>query len=206
MIGRHVSLTSSTDRSSIARSSALRRFWSHLYGLESFGGRAVLEIGGTDRISLEGYFSGRGADYSNVRLEGKKGPRTSIGDFMDVHGEFDLVISLGVFEPGALDINRERMAAGPIRRSPSEIARKLSSLTAESGFCVIGTIQSPCLLDDGAIESSGLAIVSRRSPFYSFMNAGNRGLYSEGDRSELLLLFKPSADGLWPRHAKLRPA
>ncbi len=206
MIRRHVSLSSSPDPSSIARASALRRFWSHLYGLESFGGRKVLEIGGTAQMSLEGYFVKRGADYANVRLEGKKGGRTTVGDFMDVHGEFDLVISLGVFEPGALDIDRERMAAGPIRHAPSEIARKLSSLTAIGGYLVIGTIQSPCLLDDGTIEASGLAVLSRSSPFYSFMNAGNRGLYSEGDRSELLLLVKPSADGLWPRHAKLRPA
>ncbi len=206
MIERHVSLSSSSDPSSVPRLSALRRFWSHLYGLESFGGRKVLEIGGTDEISLESYFAERGSDYTNVRLEGKRSRRVRVGDFMDVQGEYDLVISLGVFEPGALDIDRESMIAGPIRHAQGEIAQKLSSLTAPGGFCVIGTILSPCSLGDGMLRSCGFRVLSRRSPFYTFMNAGNKGLYAEGDRSELLLLFKLPAGGLWLRQAKLRPA
>ncbi len=191
MLMRHASFSTLADP---AGALAIRRFWSHLYGLESFGGRRILEIGGSASINLEGFFSRHGADYSNVRLEGNPegNPRVIVGDFMSIRGGYDLVISLGVFERGALDIDRESMIAGPIRHASGEIARKLSSLTAPGGFCVIGTIQSPCFLSDRLIRACGLSVRHRRSPFYTFMHAGNRGLYSDDDRSELLLLEKPS--------------
>lgn len=192
-IARHISFSSGiqgTERH--LRSFAARRFCTHLSGLDSFKGKAVLEIGGTDRISMEDFFLNSGADYRNVRLERNTGgdPRVVSGDFMDFAGRFDLVISLGVFELGAIDIDFD--ASSPLRSAHSLKDRvdKLASLTRKGGYAVIGTINAPCLFGDMMFREAGFGILHRESPFYTFMFAGNRGPYATGDRSELILLRK----------------
>ncbi|HSB47309.1 MAG TPA: hypothetical protein VLD37_04790 [Candidatus Bilamarchaeum sp.] len=190
-IQRHLSLVTGAPAAAL-KSFALRRFYPFVAGLERFSGRDVLEIGGTDRISLEHFFTSTGARYANVRLERNetKNPRIIEGDFMDVGGKFDLVISLGVFEPGALDID---FSAGKALRSSHtdlERAQKLFSLVNAGGFAVIGTINAPCVFDGALIRRAGFGILSRESPFYTFMFPDNAGIYAKGDRSELIILKK----------------
>lgn len=190
-VQRHLHLR--TDDAELSmRSFALRRFYPHVRGLEGFGGKRVLEIGGTDKISLEPFFTDMGADYLNVRLEParRRDPRVISGDFMDIAGKFDLVISLGVFELGALDIDFE--SSRPLDKGYTlpDRALKLSSLAGNGASVVIGTINAPCLLDNRMLEKAGFGILHRESPFYTFMFPDNKGLFSDGDRSELLILYK----------------
>ncbi len=182
---------SGADPQAHLASFAIRRFHPHIFGLQSLAGREVLEIGGGKEINLKGFFTGIGASYLNVRLEPnrERDPCVITGDFMEMDGSFDLVISLGVFEIGAIDVDFERMEAGIIKSTPAERSAKLASLTAEGGFCVIGTINAPCMLPSRELESAGFSILLRESPFYSFMNA-EEGMYGYDDRSELLILRK----------------
>jgi hypothetical protein len=190
-IQRHLRLSSGNPSISM-KSFALRRFYPHISGLELFFGKKVLEIGGSDRICMEHFFAGTGADYTNVRLEGNKtkNPRVVQGDFMDIEGKFDLVISLGVFELGAIDINFD--TSRPLKNSYSMGQRiaKLHTLANEGASVVIGTINAPCLFDDQMLRSAGFSILSRESPFYTFMFPDNPGIYGRDDKSELLILRK----------------
>jgi hypothetical protein len=181
---------SSDNLPASAENFALRRFYPHISGLEGYGGRKVLEIGGTDRVSMERFFTKTGADYLNVRLEKNKtkNPRVIAGDFMDIRGKFDLVISLGVFELGALDINFETSRPAKNSYSLDDRINKLSSLARNGGFVVVGTINAPCLFDDRSVRSAGFTIIHRDSPFYTFMFPDNGGIYAPGDKSELLIL------------------
>jgi hypothetical protein len=183
---------SSADPDSLLDSFAIRRFHPHVRGLDRFKGRKVLEIGGTPKINMKSFFQGIGAAYTNVRLESNKERDKSVmvGDFMDLSGKFDLVISLGVFEIGAIDVDFERMEAGIIKHSAPERAAKLSALTASGGHCLIGTISSPCFFSDQQLGAAGFRIIHRGSPFYSFMNPDNGDIYGKDDRSELILLEK----------------
>jgi hypothetical protein len=190
---RHSSMASSGGGPErLLRSFAYRRFYPHVIGIESFQGRRVLEIGGTDDISMEQLFSRIGARYLNARLEGNPSgnPRVHVGDFMGLEGRFDLVVSLGVFEAGAIDVNFDTLEAGIIRHTPCERAAKLSALLADGGFCVIGTVNAPCFLGQPALSAAGFTTIARETPFYTFMNAGNDGIYAKGDRSELLVISK----------------
>lgn len=189
---RRLAFADTDDPSARLGSFAIRRFHPHISGLESFAGREVLEIGGGSGINMKAYFSGIGAGYRNVRLERnrERDPAVIVGDFMDVQGSFDLVISLGVFEPGAIDVDFDRMEAGIIRHGAQERAQKLHSLTRGGGFCVIGTINAPCMLPSRELESAGFSTMMRESPFYTFMNNGSGEAYEPGDRSELLILRK----------------
>jgi hypothetical protein len=186
-IQRHLQLSSIS-----MESFALRRFYPHISGLDQFRGKKVLEIGGTDQISMERFFSDTGADYLNVRLEKNKSKnfRVVVGDFMDSGGIFDLVISLGVFELGAMDINFE--TSRPVKNdySLNDRIAKIASLTNSGGSIVIGTINAPCLFDDKMIRSAGFTLIHRESPFYTFMFPDNRDIYAQEDKSELLILKK----------------
>ncbi|MEW6722806.1 MAG: hypothetical protein AB1324_06090 [Candidatus Micrarchaeota archaeon] len=190
-IRRHYSLAiSSAGAPSVLGSFAVRRFLPHLRGLEGFSGREVLEIGGTDDISMEGFFRATGARYLNVRLEDNPSgnPNVRVGDFMDVSGKYDLVISLGVFEPGALDIDFARMKdVGGLDRLDKR-AEQLAALT--KGHCVIGTAGAPCVFGPRLLEKCGFTAVLRESPFYSFMNGQGGTAYAPDDRSELIVLRK----------------
>jgi hypothetical protein len=170
---------------------ALRRFFPRIYGLEGFGRKKVLEIGGTEEISMRRFFSRIGADYTCVRLEGPERPDVIVGDFMDVRGEFDLVISLGVFELGALDIDFANSRSISGNRPLDARIKKLGSLARGGGFVVIGTINAPCLFSDRMLRSAGFALLHREGPFYSFMFPGNKDAYAPDDRSELLVLRRP---------------
>lgn len=191
-VQRRLAFADPLDRRSHIASFAIRRFHPHISGLESFGGREVLEIGGSSGINMKRFFAGIRSGYRNVRLEGnpERDPSVIVGDFMDVRGAFDLVISLGVFEIGAIDVDFERMEAGIIRHPAAERAGKLASLVRPGGACVIGTISSPCLFADKDLEAAGFGIAHRESPFYTFMNTESGDLYEAGDRSELLILRK----------------
>lgn len=188
----HSGLPPVSDPLKHVSSFAARRFCSHISGLERFSGLRVLEIGGTDRISMEEFFLRNGAEYQNIRLEAnpKNNPRVISGDFMGGRGEFDLIISLGVFELGAIDINFE--TSRPVKNdfSLQDRINKLGSLSLKGGYVVIGTINAPCLFDSKMIRDAGFEIIHRESPFYSFMFAENRDVYAPDDRSELLILRK----------------
>ncbi len=189
---RRLAFADAENPASHLSSFAIRRFHPHVSGLESFGGRGVLEIGGSREISTKPFFSGIGSSYRNVRLERniERDPCVIVGDFMDVDGASELVISLGVFEIGAIDVDFERMEAGIIRHGAVERAEKLSSLTRPGGYCVIGTISSPCFFSDRSLAAAGFEIIHRESPFYSFMNTDSGDVYDPQDRSELLILKK----------------
>ncbi|MFN7991882.1 MAG: class I SAM-dependent methyltransferase [Candidatus Micrarchaeia archaeon] len=191
-IERHLQLASAADPSSPLSSFAERRFIPHISGLERLKGKRVLEIGGTDSVSLEAFFRRTGAYYMDSRLESNPAgnPRVVVGDFMDLPGRFDLVISLGVFEIGAIDVDFETLKGKTSPHTFEDRIRKLSDLTTPGGSCVIGTISSPCFFDEKMIRSAGFTQLHRESPFYSFMNPGNPGLYGKDDRSELIILKK----------------
>ena len=130
--------------------------------------------------------------YLNVRLEAdrNRNPRVKVADFMEIGGQFDLIISLGVFELGALDINFE--SSRPIKSAYSleDRIKKLNSLSRSGGSVVIGTINAPCLFGNGMIRNAGFELLARESPFYTFMFADNKDIYAPDDRSELLIMKK----------------
>ncbi len=180
-ISRHMGLSASIFRDE----PAVLLLHSHLSGLDGLRGRRALEIGGHG-TSLERFLVRSGADYLCARLEEARPHerRVVAGDFMDLAGAFDLVVSLGVFEEGGIDRNRLTYAKLPYSRTMEERAEKLAGLTADT--CVIGTISAPCFFTDAALEAAGFAVAHRSGPFHSFMPAG----YSPDDKSELLILLK----------------
>jgi hypothetical protein len=171
---------------------APRRFFPHLLGLERFGGKKVLEIGGSHKISMEQFFVETKADYTNVRLESNKtkNPRVLVSDFMDIEGRFDLIITLGVFELGAIDVNFDTLRGSKSRHTIRDRIEKLSKLTAPGGECVIGTISSPCFFDDRSVSLAGFTLIYRQSPFYTFMHGDGADVFEKSDKSELLILHK----------------
>ncbi len=177
---------------------ATQKFYAHLAGLEQFAGKRVLEIGGTDVHNLADYFMRMGAQYETVRLEPAEGKSyVRQMNFMDlpISQPNDLVISLGVFEVGAMDHDFDGGNRQNRRTTNSERLAKLYELTAKNGFNVIGTMSDPCMFSNAEISNAGFEIRHRRSPFYC-----GSGDYSSAqslihqlepiDRSELLILKK----------------
>ena len=161
-------------------------------------GKRVLEIGGTDTHNLADYCMRIGAHYETVRLEPAEGkPFVRRMNFMDLLADqpYDLVISLGVFEVGAIDHdvdggNRQNQYTPNFKR-----LTKLYELTVENGFNVIGTMSDPCLFSNAEIVEAGFEIRYRGGSFY----CGSRDYSSFHssvvqvdpiDHSELLILKK----------------
>lgn len=179
---------------------ATQKFYAHLRGLERFAGKRVLEIGGTEAHNLADYFGRIGAYYEQVGLEPTNGRSYARQmNFIDlpVGQPYDLVISLGVFEVGAIDHDVDSGNRQNRRTNNSERLAKLHELTAKSGFNVIGTISDPCMFSNDEITRAGFKLQYRRGPFY----CGSRDYSSfhssvvmveSIDRSELLLLLKLS--------------
>lgn len=177
---------------------ATQKFYAHLLGLEQFAGKRVLEIGGTEAHNLADYFMRLGANYEMVGLESTDGKRYARQiNFMDlvVDQPYDLVISLGVFEVGAIDHDVDGGNRQNRQTTNSERLAKLHELTAQDGFDVIGTISDPCMFSNDDIARAGFKLLHRHGPFY----CGSRdysSFYSSQvqvepiDKSELLLLQK----------------
>ena len=138
------------------------------------------------------------AQYETVRLEPADGkPFVRQMNFMDLPADqpYDLVISLGVFEVGAIDHdvdggNRQNRYTSNFKR-----LSKLYELTTENGFNVIGTMSDPCTFGSDEIAEAGFEIQYRHDPFY----CGSRDYSSFHssvvqvnpiDHSELLILKK----------------
>jgi hypothetical protein len=172
-----------------------RLFHSHLRGLDAVKGR-VLEIGGTDAINLEPYFRKKRApiNYTDVRLErDSRNSRNILSmDFMDIPdgaGKFDMIISMGVFEHGAIDIVQRSFQRLNKAWTEAERLEKLHGLLSEGGTCVIGTISDPCMFSSPKIMAAGFNLVHKKRQFYSFMTLYPE-LYSANDSSELLVMQK----------------
>jgi hypothetical protein len=162
----------------------------HMKFPERLQDRQVLEIGGVEN-DLRQYFRSLGASYLNVRLEKGQMPSTQVGDFMGIHGMFDVIVSLGVFEEGGIDRHRMTGMRLGTKRTDRERLAKLSSLLKSGGACIIGTISHPCLFRDVDIRAEGLETVHRQGPFYSFLFLDlDKRPYDPADKSELLLLSR----------------
>ena len=145
----------------------------HVLGLEQFFGKNILEIGGTNLNNLANYFIGIGADYEQVRLEPNDTNQHYIKqiNFMDLNPEnlYDLIISIGVFEKGAIDKALDEKLRNKFVKpeiTNKDRLKKLCELTKEGGYNIIGTISDPCMFNDEEIAQSGFQKKYRSSPFY----------------------------------------
>ncbi len=162
----------------------------HVKFPERLANRQVLEIGGVEN-DLRQYLRSLGASYLNVRLEKGEMQSTQVADFMDVHGMFDVIVSLGVFEEGGIDRHRMTGLKLGTKRTDRERLAKLASLLKSGGTCIIGTISHPCLFRDVDISAEGFGTMHRQGPFYSFLFLDlDKRPYDPADKSELLLLSR----------------
>ena len=177
--------------SKVGLSHPARLFYAHLQGLEHFVGKRVLEIGGTDNEhgNMAGYFRAMDAEYQMIRLEENKDNIPYVlpeRDFRYIHSsaQYDLIISLGVFEEFGLDQTADRSEDHrSFYQCNSADLKKLYALTAAGGINIMGTISDPCLFSDQEIQQAGFTLVDRIPHFFSY---GQR----ISDTSELVVMSK----------------
>ena len=165
-------------------------FLAHLKGLKQFAGKKVLEIGGSHHYNMDDFFLELGTDYTNIKLEKEDSDPDYIvqENFMDHPLEkYDLIISSGVFEVGALD----KVAGTLLRRNDlhpnQQYLRRLHFLTNPGGMNIHATSTDTCLFTDDEIEEAGFELQYRRGPFFSPRKQGPS--YFIGN-SELLVMRK----------------
>jgi hypothetical protein len=177
------------NKSVLPQSFIPNMFLAHLKGLENFAGKKVLEIGGREKLNLASFFSNQNTDYTNIRLEGNSSEpnQVIVGNFMNYPlDNYDLIISSGVFEPGAID-----KMAGVIFRDQLPLPNdyylaRLNTLTNPGGLNIHATSSDNCIFSNKEINRSGFGLQYRNGPFFNF--------YSEklayGDFSELVVMRK----------------
>src|SRR3989338_4156107 len=169
---------------------------SHLNGLDTFGAKRVLEIGGRDEDynRLSDFFFRTGAQYETVSLDSDLSdqPYRCRINFMYLPCEeqYDLIISIGVFEGYGIDSNfRGYGHLDPFTNSSR--LEQLANLTQPGGFHIIGTIGGPCIFTNKELaKNKRFEVLHRIKPFY---NRNERGDAEEIYASSELVVLRKTA-------------
>jgi len=163
-------------------------FFAHLKGIEQFASGKVLEIGGSTHFNMGGFFLELGADYTNIRLERSDADHVIQGHFMHYPlNNYDLIISSGVFEEGALDrIIGRFFRDGELLPNKYYLA-KLATLTNPGGLNIHATTSARCLFSNEEIEEAGFDLEYRGGPFFGFWDYN---ITDSSKTSELVVMRK----------------